>query len=81
MLLVVLQLLHGEVALLAGELPRAGVDPLVHVEVGLVEEGLAAHVTGELVGVGLVGGEVLLGGEGDRQQWITCSGSERCGNT
>ena len=64
MFLVVLQLLHGEVALLAGEPPRTRVDHLVDVEVGLVEEGLAAEVTGELVGAGLVRGEELLRREG-----------------
>ena len=64
MFLVVLQLLHGEVALLAGEPPRTRVDHLVDIEVGLVEEGLAAEVTGELVGAGLVRGEELLRREG-----------------
>ena len=60
-LLVVLQLLHGEAALLAGEPPRTRVDHLVDVEVGLVEEGLAADVTGELVGVDLVSGQLVIG--------------------
>ena len=63
-LLVVLQLLHGKVALLAGEPPSAGVDHLVHVEVGLVEEGLAARVTGELVGDDLVCGQLVVGRKG-----------------
>ena len=63
-LLVVLQLLHGEVALLAGEPPRTRVDHLVDVEVGLVEEGLAADVTGELVGVDLVSSQLVIGHKG-----------------
>ena len=36
----------------------------MHVEVGLVKEGLTAHVTGELVGVDLVSGQLIVGSKG-----------------
>ena len=62
--LVLLQLLHRELALLAGEPAWPGVDHLVHVEVGLVEEGLTARVTGELVGIHLVGGQLVVSCKG-----------------